>query len=614
MNHFFYRVLLGLLLFITLFIGATGCGSTKLEDVPEVENTISADAPLEADSSFVMVDDESWDDTAVRQVLDVFAFGGFANDAQIQAWADMNPGAAIVQMLTLDTTNPLLSPTDDYDQLSSYDLSLSGLTYLWSTNSADNKMQSDQRASYGTFAWDSPARTWFQAVTKRGANPVRQRVGLFETNYHMAVNEDVGVGNLQVYTYYDDILNGLAANSLYQNIIATAALSSAVATQYNHKENLFIDARFQGNEDFAREFHQLFFGILATDETDYHEITTIKNTAKALTDMSVDYITDSSRSYLSDEVVFGTEYHYPGSLEILHETIDGTTAEEKITSLAQMTIQHEDSLDNLPIIIVQHFADDNLDEEKIAAIRTIWNGMSEKNLLAFLRKYAISTAFHNPTRVKYWSSIERNLLTANKITLNNEESYLGYYSPQSYVSAEDVSVFRPTHNVFGNQSGLEASDSGSVFKTAYNKAVNNTWYFSRYQNSEDQWKKDWASVIPDDGSGDYRVQSVAEWLWQKYCGDGLKNFGTLERAQVYALLGSGKDFGLFVDTADPLHVYTAEEIETDATLNALFDDMAIAKMNLNSSDETKNYAANYRVGLATAFISATPYVFAQQGR
>ncbi|MFO1436412.1 MAG: hypothetical protein U1F34_08755 [Gammaproteobacteria bacterium] len=54
------------------------------------------------------VSDATWDETAVRKVLQIFAYGGQATDAQITTWANMKPADAIKQMLTLGTTNNLL--------------------------------------------------------------------------------------------------------------------------------------------------------------------------------------------------------------------------------------------------------------------------------------------------------------------------------------------------------------------------------------------------------------------------------------------------------------------------------------------------------------------------
>ena len=91
------------------------------------------------------------------------------------------------------------------------------------------------------------------------------------------------------------------------------------------------------------------------------------------------------------------------------------------------------------------------------------------------------------------------------------------------------------------------------------------------------------------------------------------NFGTLERAHVYSFLGSGKDFGYFVDAADATRIYTEDEITSDPVLQESINDLAIAPLQLDSDDLDKRKTAQYRIGLAIAFITATPYVFAQEG-
>lgn len=571
------------------------------------------DPPIIEDNSFTMVSDEQWDVTAVRKVLHLFAYGGFADDEQILAWAEMPPGEAIVQMITFDTDNPLVSPDDRYDLLSRHKGTLTGLSQLWSSIRFANKMPIDLRKNFKMASHNSPGRTWLHAVAKRGLNPVRQKIGFMETNYHLVANLDAGVFNQQLFPYYDDIMNSLANHSSYQDVLAMAATSAAIAVQYNHKDNKFIDGKFVGNEDFAREYHQLFFGILGDYDPQYHEITTIRGTAKALTDMNVERIRDwQGNYYLSPEVHFGTEFHYPGSLEILYQYIDGETALEKISNLSQYTIVHQESLDNLPIMIVRCLADDNLDDEKISKIRTIWAELEKKDLLIFLRKYAISTIFHSKNRVKYWSSLDRNLIISNQLTLTNRESYLGYYYPEYYLRQEGFEIFRPVHNVFGHQTGLEASDEPSILKEAYNRSIDKIWFFARFKEQKDRWEKDWAAVIPQ-AEDTYRVRAVAEWLWNRFVADGLKNFGTLERAHVYALLGSGTDFGCFVNSTDMSFVYSSEVIETDPLIQELMGDLELTKINLDSDDAEKRRVANFRVGLAIGFISATPYVFVQEG-
>ena len=57
-------------------------------------------------------------------------------------------------------------------------------------------------------------------------------------------------------------LSSLASNSAYSTVIAQGAKNAAIAFQYGHNYNVYSGGTFIGNEDFAREYHQLFFGIL----------------------------------------------------------------------------------------------------------------------------------------------------------------------------------------------------------------------------------------------------------------------------------------------------------------------------------------------------------------
>lgn len=583
------------------------CGS---DGGGESEPTEPPPTPSPTLSSFQIVDDQTWNETAVRKVLQVFAFGGFASDAQIRTWADMPPRDAITEMITFRGTNERLSPRGD---ASPKFASLAALADHWS--SSQSAVPADDRADYAKQEWSSPARVWGLAVSRTGLNPVRHRIGLFETNYHLAVNQDAGVNNWQMFRYYDDVMSALEQDVPYQGVLAVAAQSAAVAQQYNHKRNRFEDARFRGNEDFGRELHQLFFGILGVDDPEYHELTSVRNTSKALTDMPVERVGEGDAAHDADVVTFGTEFHYPGALEVLGQSVDGTTAKEKIAGICAHAIAHRESLENLPVIIVRTLADDQLTPEKTATIRAAWAEMEPKSLLTFLRNYATSTTFHDVSRIKYWTSIERNLRNANSMTLSGEEAYAKYYDPAYQIQREGVRVFRPTRNVFGSQTGHDAIASGAVFREAYNQSVERYWTYARTDDDErPSWTKDWSKAIPPEGDGTWRVRGVAEWLWQRFIADGLANFGPLERAHTYALLGAGVDFALFVDDQAPQVVYTLEDLETRGDLKELVADMEIAVIGLQHEDADERETANRRIGMAVNFIVATPYAFVQEGR
>lgn len=559
-----------------------------------------------------------WTETAVRKVLQLFAYGGFASDAQIKTWAGMKPEDAIDEILSLQPHNPKVSPSDPMDRLDATSGKLAKLGEIWSSQDPSNPTLAASRSLYQADRWDALSHIWVAAATRRGLNPVRHKIGLWETNYHMAVNRRAQVSNPQILKYYDAIMDGLAEGKSYQDVMAGASLSAAVATQYNHKENVFKDGKFIGNEDFAREFFQLFFGILGSYDPEYHEFTSIRNTAKALTDMSVDYLKGKDGGYWGADIVFGTKYHYPGDLEILKTTIVGKTAQEKIQNLAQVAMQHPESLENLPILIVRGLADDNLTQDKIDIIRKLWAEMSSKNLLLFLKRYAISTAFHHPTRRKLWSSFDRNLIIHNQLALGNQASYLELYPLYRNLVSEGVYAFEPQHDVFGHQTGIEAYQSPDIFRDAYNRSTEQVAQITqthRISNTKVVWEKNWATVVPKDADGSYRVKTVAEWLWQRWIADGGKNFGTLERAHVYALLVSGTDLAYWLDPKQPSRVYTKQELESDRFLQerisdagkALLDDLVSQKV-----EEKRN--ANARIGMAIAFIMVTPYMHIQEGK
>jgi len=553
---------------------------------------------------FDRVSDEAWDRTAVRKVLHAFAYGGQAWDSQITAWADMAPDEAIVEMLTFDEHNTLLSPVnpDDYDHLQTRDGSLTALSDFWASNDLLNGTPGVRRKAFTNIR-----NVWVRSATSHGLNPFRSKIGLWETNYHMATNL-LRTTESPMYPYYDNIMDSLAQQTPYQDVLSSASLSAAVALQYGHNNNRYIDGQCLCNEDFAREYYQLFFGILGNNDPDYHESVTIKNTAKALTDLTV--ITDPDNDS-TPQVVFGTTQHYRGVLEMLNVAIGGIKADERIEQISQYAIEHQESLDNLPVMIIQGLADDNLDSQKIAAIRSAWAAMPEKNLLDFLRSYAISNLFHNPGRVKYLTSVDRHLLITNKVQLNNNEGYLELYRPE-WFRLEGVQVFRPVHNVFGGQTGLEAADSVEVFNRAYDMSTDLESKIRKasgvsYRRS---WEKNWASTTMHNG----KVYVVANWLWKRFMADGLKNFGPLEKAHVYALLATGKDLAYLIDPDNADRVITLDEIQTDQSLLDLVNELAHRRVPLGDSDPEIRLEANERVGMAVNFIVATPFMFAQEGR
>ena len=207
--------------------------------------------------------------------------------------------------------------------------------------------------------------------------------------------------------------------------------------QYGHRTNIWVSrgGEFvcECNDDFAREIHQLFFGILgeqdpqSTASYNNHEEVTIPQTARMLTDMQVRY--NNTLNRFPDTVTFGTGNHHTAPLNILNQQISGANASQKIDNLVDVSIEHPESLEALPIIIISGLADDNLlnnsaqASARRAALRDAWAAMgSNKNFLQFIQAYAVSELFHNSDQRKYMTTAERLVYKANRYYLTNTES------------------------------------------------------------------------------------------------------------------------------------------------------------------------------------------------
>lgn len=611
------------------------------------------------DAGLVPVDGEAWTETSVRKVLHAFAFGGLATDAQIRTWADMSPDAAIVEMLTFTYNNEKLSPAQD--ATSQHSSSLESLQNFWSGSSPDNPMRWDKRRLYatlvtsanGTTYFISPEnmqRAWVQAVSTRGVNPFLHRVAFFLSNYQLSVRASLG-GNGLTRAYYDQILLDLNANRPMTAIIANAAKSAAVAARYDHRNNTFRNdtQTFYGNDDFAREYFQLFFRLIgATEDSGYHEGVSIENNARVLTGMQVDRVPNAYGSIhhgdwsvapirFHDHVdaegrsVPNLTRHYTGCLEILRQSICGATAAEKLDALSHQVAAHPEVMANLPVYVVSHFADDQLTETKMAEVRTGWVAVHD-DLLKFLRAYAISTAFHREDTVKFESTFTRNLALSSAMVLSNQEALNGHAEadfPRRVMRDQAGEVFEPVHDVFGGQTGVEASISAGIFKSAFDSAVDTSkglalltteYPMDAAGSQRAVWEKDWRTALPVTQGGRYTVQDSANWLWQRLLSDGGKNFDPVARAQVYAFLATGRDFGQVVMetdpaiSSDPEAVYSTTQLTGNARLVTLLEDLASREIELGSADASIRQEANRRMNLAAGFISMMPYSFALEGR
>ena len=498
---------------------------------------------------------------------------------------------------------------------------------FWSSSDNRNFLDEKYRKYYKSDSWSANSMSWILSTLSHGLNPFLNKIGMWETNYHMSANRSAGVYSIPMFHHYDNIIKSLTSNNTYDRVLAQGAKNAAIAYQYGHNRNKFSGGIFRGNEDFAREYHQLFFGILGEYDYAYHEATAIPNTARALTDMQAKWHSPSNGGP-DPEIVFGTDYHYPSDLDIIKHTIPGVDASERIDAIAKVDIETDESLLNLPIMIIKHFADDNLGTDTIDRIRSSWRGMNQKRLLPFLWAYAVSTDFHSNSRFKYETTIQRNMRVSSKMVIDNSDMKLLYYDPTYYMDREGVSLFRPLHDVFGHQTSIEASDNANIFRITYNRSIQSSRYLKSFSRKKDSngdaildsdgvyvasWEKDWAKLISQNETNNYRVDEVAKWLWKRFIADGLKNYGALERAHIIALL-NGKDLALFLNEDKPLTIYTIDDIVNDSNIKMLIEDGAVAQMKLGSDDKIARRYANKYVGRAIAFIVATPYIYVQEGK
>lgn len=614
------------------------------------------DSGSDAAISLQTISSGAWSDTAVRRVLRVFAYGGHASDAQITAWADMAPNQAIAQILTFNKTNALLSPAEDAS--AAHADGLLALQNFWGSEDPGNPMRWDKREDYHSLYFNSSdsssvsysnlERAWTQAIATRGLNPFLHKMAFFLSNYQMSISQ-FKTGPALIRDYYDTLLDALATQTSFIDVINAGAKHAAVAKAYDHDDNRYYNdtLEFKGNDDFAREYFQLFFAIQGESEDPlYHEDVTIENNAMLLTGMELDrqeqaYGSDNSNDWDRAPIVFNDHIdttgdyiynqsnHHGNCLEILHKVICGASAAAKLDALSPIAANHSESLANLPLFLINLFADDNLTPDKSRTIQAAWRE-ADFNLLAFLRRYAISSAFHAGDTYKYLSSFDRNLMLFNLITLDNHETFLGLdynQNAEQWLDYLGLHPFSPSHDVFGHQTGLEAANTPGVFKRNYDFEVDqNTlqktrqlYFLDGSEIDATTWYKDWGGRIPDDGSGNYVVAQVADWLWKQLIGDGGKHFDLIAKSQLYALLARGDDFGyVAVDEGvygDRAHAFTSEELTNDVGLSALLATLGAETMALGSADvKDERREANARVGQAVQFIAMLPYSFVVEGQ
>ena len=153
-----------------------------------------------------------------------------------------------------------------------------------------------------------------------------------------------------------------------------------------------------------------------------------------------------------------------------------------------------------------------------------------------------------------------------------------------------------------------------VFLQNYNQTTDQSYVFRRYAISDGnfQWTKDWRDVIASSDSR-YTVEHVANYLWYRLICDGGKNFGALERAHIYALLGTNSGLAGFLDSDNLDYVYTETELAAADIVEKL-NALGAVELALDSSNSDEVESTSYRIGQAVSFIAASPYMFYQEGK
>ncbi|MEH6590218.1 MAG: DUF1800 family protein [Halioglobus sp.] len=592
-------------------------------------------------NSLSVVNKKDWSVTHVRRVLRIFAYGGQATESQIANWAAMQPDQAVRKILTFEFNNIKLSPPEDATAQHCH--SLIALQKFWGGDSIDNPLRYDDRVHYSEFGGDDDLdddnyqRAYTLATTARGCNPFLYKTAFYLSNYHGAIHR-ANAGNSLIRTYFDDYLKALNRGDSFTDILTVGATHAAVSHAYRHEYNrVSSSGSFYGNEDFAREYFQLFFGIPGTTlDKDYYETVTIKNNARILSGMGVDQdasvlgstrgsdwyfapIDFSDHTDAQGRTLNNLSNHDSKCLEVLHQSVCGDTAEEKLRQLGPLASAHPESMTNTPEKIIRFFADDHLDANEKPALHQAWAD-SNYNLLSFLRSYAASTMFHNESTSKSFTAFDRNLIIQNAAFNTNKELFSTSYWRNAHdrMRRQGMEIFSPIRNVFGHQTGMDAANNRFIFRDAYfaNSVFPGMLADVRLQytlsvgGEVQESVKRWDSVIPTDDLGQHLVEQVAGWLWQRVIGDGGKNFDSIARAQVQAILAQGQDFVVSVDPleSDPNRYYTSADIGGDNT-DAYEQNQENAATVMDLAEDIDNR----RIGLAINFISMTPYSFAMEG-
>jgi hypothetical protein len=168
------------------------------------------------------------------------------------------------------------------------------------------------------------------------------------------------------------------------------------------------------------------------------------------------------------------------------------------------------------------------------------------------------------------------------------------------LNQENFVIDIPAKGVFGNWTGKDVLNNQSVFAHFYSNAIqklfNNTYLNTNFEN------------IIDDSISDKSVKNISEFLWNKLLGDNLKNFGNLERLEVYFLLKYGRDYNDFTNNNN--NISSQEVISNFVIYN---DFVNIEKMSIYNDDNNNIPSLSERISNTIHFILGTPYNLYEEG-
>ena len=576
------------------------------DNIPQILNDINISSSYEPifrvktqeSNDFVTLSEKDWNINSVNKILNTFTYGIKSNLNQINLWANMKPEDAIKEMLSFDSINYKIRNNKN-SFITDQNISL--------VQATEKFYEKYEQAVY--FIQSRFSKGWTQTnliVDNTNYNPFKIKLGLWETNYHQVLTSQID----QLYIlhnnmYFDQITKDIFDNVPYQNIMAHSASTMPILLMYNQFDNVYDDTNdiLTVNDDFAREYNQLFFGILGVDNLSYYENTTIESTSKILTGMNKKWITFENSTGTAGGYDFITypdsDNHFNYEVEANQQIIQNTDFQSGLYNLANVNINITESQENLPIMIISGLADDNIEANifKKNTIINAWKNMEEKNILLFLQKYAISYSFHSSDRIKYMSSLDRYMKVYNLLNFEGKTPK-NVYIMKNQLEKDKFVIDVPAKGVFGNWTGVDVKDNTEVFTNFYTNSINNT-YNDTYTEPID------FSKIIDENIDKNNIKEVAEFLWSKLIGDNLKNFNELERLQTYSLLFSGKDYNSYANITENIS-------ENDIYQNFIVNQDFI-KLEKSSIINTTDIDMNTRINNTVHFILGTPYNLYEEG-